>query len=70
MINLMKMIAPFVFWAAVMASPVLGGLYGFHTWSCSSKAVSFEDNRFGVLTGCMVKHKGKWLPLDNIRGFD
>lgn len=38
--------------------------------SCDQRAVSFEDHKWGFLSGCMVKHNGKWLPLDNIRGFD
>lgn len=38
--------------------------------SCTQKAVSFEDYQYGVFSGCMVKHKGMWLPLENIRGFD
>ena len=38
--------------------------------SCEAKSVSFEDHNYMVISGCMVKHKGKWLPLENIRGFD
>ena len=37
---------------------------------CEEKSISFEDHRYSVLAGCMVKHDGKWLPLENIRGFD
>ncbi len=38
--------------------------------ACMEKSVSFSDSKYTILSGCMVKHKGKWLPLDNIRGFD
>ncbi len=44
--------------------------YFFSLASCNAKSVSFEDHDFGAVQGCMVKHKGKWLPLENIRGFD
>jgi len=37
---------------------------------CEARAVSFEQYDWGIIQGCMVKHNGKWLPLDNIRGFD
>lgn len=37
---------------------------------CNLKSESFENHKFNLFSGCMVKHKGKWLPLDNIRGFD
>ena len=38
--------------------------------SCEMKSSSFDDNKFNILTGCMVKHYDQWLPLDNIRGID
>jgi len=47
--------------------------YGIHYhegMSCKEKSVSFESYRHSFSAGCMVKHKGKWLPLENIRGFD
>jgi hypothetical protein len=37
---------------------------------CEQRAVSFAEHRWGYLSGCMVLHNGKWLPLDIIRGFD
>ncbi len=46
------------------------GLFFFMKESCSQKAISFEEHRFGIFQGCMVKHNNKWLPLENIRGFD
>jgi hypothetical protein len=42
----------------------------FITIACEEKAVSFEEHDYGFIKGCMVKHKGQWLPLENIRGFD
>ena len=38
--------------------------------ACFNKTESFEERKYYFFGGCMVKHKGKWLPLDNIRGFD
>lgn len=38
--------------------------------ACEQKSISFEGHVYGLLSKCMVKHNGKWLPLDNIRGFD
>ncbi len=38
--------------------------------ACIEKTVSFPESKFTMLGGCMVKHKNRWLPLDNIRGFD
>lgn len=38
--------------------------------ACEERSVSFEAHDFGMIKGCMVKHNGKWLPLENIRGFD
>ena len=45
-------------------SIVLGNL------KCDAKSVSFEDHKYTFFGGCMVKHEGKWLPLENIRGID
>jgi hypothetical protein len=38
--------------------------------SCQQKSVSFESHKYGFFSGCMVKHNDRWLPLENIRGFD
>jgi hypothetical protein len=38
--------------------------------ACHVKAKSFDEHEFYVFGGCMVKHKDRWLPLDNIRGED
>ena len=46
------------------------GFYFFLSTSCDRKSISFEGHDFGMIQGCMVKHKGRWLPLENIRGFD
>lgn len=44
--------------------------YGFSHIGCKNKSISFEAWDYGITSGCMVKHDNKWLPLDNIRGFD
>ena len=38
--------------------------------ACERQSVSFDGHEYTLLGGCMVKHEGAWLPLDNIRGFD
>lgn len=47
-----------------------GGLYLYERVACGQRAVSFVDYKFGFFSGCMVQHNGRWLPIDNIRGFD
>lgn len=47
----------------------LGG-YSFDKASCLKKGRGFDKVEHSVTGGCMVHHKGKWLPLENIRGFD
>lgn len=48
----------------------VAGMIMYSQLSCEAKAISFEEHKFKIIGGCMVKHKGKWLPLENIRGFD
>ena len=38
--------------------------------ACNSRARSFTDSEWGPIQGCMVLHNDRWLPLENIRGFD
>lgn len=33
---------------------------------CNDKSVSFEAVDFRLFGGCMVLHKGKWYPIENI----
>jgi hypothetical protein len=47
-----------------------GGWYYFKSTQCDTQSVSFEEHHYDFFGGCMVKHKGMWLPLENIRGFD
>lgn len=52
-----------------LAAMFMGG----YLWSkagCESKGRSFEGVEYSITGGCMVKHQGKWLPLENIRGFN
>ncbi len=44
--------------------------YDLSKSSCEVKSQSFSESKYTSLGGCMVKHKGMWLPLENIRGFD
>lgn len=44
--------------------------YTLENKACNTKAQSFEAHEYYFIGGCMVKHNGKWLPLENIRGFD
>lgn len=36
---------------------------------CEKQARSFE-HEYTPMGGCMVEHKGVWLPLENIRSFE
>lgn len=38
--------------------------------ACKAKSVSFDNHNYGPIQGCLVLHNGRWLPLENIRGFD
>ena len=42
----------------------------FSSASCHAKGVSFDGTDWGMLQGCLVKHDDRWLPLENIRGFE
>ncbi|QGZ13108.1 hypothetical protein [Alteromonas phage XX1924] len=39
------------------------------SYKCDARAVSFDDSEYKLIAGCMVKRNGKWIPLENIRGF-
>jgi len=58
------------FCTAVALILLLFGLYFGNVESCEQRSISFEKHVFGVFSGCMVFHNEKWLPLENIRGFD
>ena len=49
--------------------PLTGG-YFIKKTACNQKSVSFDNHSYGLFQGCMVEHKGRWIPLENIRGFD
>ena len=69
-VTLMKDIILAIFTIVIILSIIFTGVYWFKSNRCEVQAVSFQDSNFTVFGGCMVNHKGKWLPLDNIRGFD
>ena len=54
----------------VFAVILIWGAHLLSENSCHVKGQSFDQVNYSFIGGCMVKHKGKWLPLDNIRGFD
>ena len=56
--------------AVVMFGGVMLLAWPFKATSCHTKGESFEAVKYHLVGGCMVKHKGKWLPIENIRGFD
>jgi hypothetical protein len=58
------------FWAVVVLILLLAGLYLIKVESCEQRSISFEKHNYGGFSGCMVFHNEKWLPLENIRGFD
>lgn len=34
--------------------------------NCEIRGSSFDDVEYLFFGGCMVKNKGKWVPLDNV----
>lgn len=61
----------FIFIPALIAFILLfSTIFWFKSSRCEAQSISFQDSNFTILAGCMVNHKGRWLPLDNIRGFD
>ena len=54
---------------AVILAILFGIKLAVNSYQCSQRAVSFDDSEFKVFAGCMVKRDGKWIPLENIRGF-
>jgi hypothetical protein len=55
---------------AVLSLVVSGGIWGIGLVakiSCERKTVAFEEHRFSLAGGCMVKYDGKFYPIKNIR---
>jgi hypothetical protein len=43
-------------------------VYGSQMYACESKAEKMSlQSDYGVFTGCMVKSKSGWLPIDGVR---
>lgn len=70
MSDLDKELLHFLKWGLVVVVIILAGSYWWELERCKQRAISFNGYQFGIIAGCMVKHNGRWLPLDNIRGFD
>lgn len=61
----------FVIFAYVLiVFSIVCGSIGANTVACKNQAISFDKYEFKIFGGCMVEHKGKWIPLRNIRGID
>jgi hypothetical protein len=60
----------FLLAALLVVVLMFGGVIWMASVSCKAKAVSFDSYSFGPIQGCMVLHNDRWLPLENIRGFD
>ena len=54
--------------ALIMAPIAVAGYYT-ERYSCEVRSRSFEGHEFSLAGGCMVKHRDRWIPLENIRGF-
>lgn len=63
-------ISTLLLWIILGFVVLMGLAYLGESKACDTKAQSFEDHEYHFFGGCMVKHNGKWLPLDNIRGED
>ena len=58
----------FILWFVTIIVIMVVSL-GFKTYKCHTRAASFNEVEYRVVTGCMVKSQGRWLPLENIKGF-
>lgn len=56
--------------AVTLIAASIGGAYWASSITCKQQTESFDDSKYGFFSGCMVVHQGRWLPLNNIRGFD
>ena len=45
-----------------------GGHLAWNYSKCETQAQSFV-HEYEIPGGCMVEHKGKWVPLENLRGY-
>lgn len=49
---------------------IIGIAYPLNRVACEERTVSFQAHSYGLLAGCMVFRKNKWIPLDLIRQID
>jgi hypothetical protein len=50
---------------------MLLGIYGLMVWECNAKTSGIGyAKRFSVMGGCQIHVDGRWLPLENYRGFE
>jgi hypothetical protein len=57
--------------AAGLIVAILVVLWILANLSCSWRWTdSGFDSRYGVMTGCMVQYKGRWIPEDRYRATD
>lgn len=42
-------------------------IIALQSMSCEDKTVSFDEHRYTITSGCMVRVDGNWYPLDNVR---
>jgi hypothetical protein len=55
----------------VVIAVVMAGGFIFSSISCGNRwSDSGLLSRYGFTTGCMVKHKGAWIPEDRYRAVD
>lgn len=55
---------------AIVLMALIGGGLWMNSAKCYAQGQSFDGVSWGPVQGCMVQHRGRWLPLENIRGFD
>jgi len=62
------------FFVGFVMTVFIGLLFAGAFWiaaeSCEVKSESFDDHKYTVIGGCMVKKGDKWLPLENVRDID
>lgn len=61
---------PVLLFGTILLSVLIGmAVYFAKQEQCDQKSISFQEHKYGLFSGCMVKHNDMWLPLENIRGF-
>lgn len=61
----------FIIFLVILITPISFLGYFASKISCNSTAnAMYKDHKFGIISGCLIKVKDEWVPLDNYRKID